>query len=329
METPGQNEVLIRLRSSGICGSDLIRYRSPQPDFDESVGWDKNNRPGHEPCGEVVELGQGVTQVSIGDRVMQHHYDGCRRCDFCRSGWQQLCTVTEKKRYYGGSRHGGHGDFMTAHESTCIKMPDDVSFQEGAYLACGATTAYQALKRLNVSGRDVIAVFGQGPVGLAGTMFASYMGARVIAVDINKDRLDWARLAGAWMTVDNSDDNAVEQIREITNGEGADASLEAAGQSITRIAAVDSLRPFGRGCFVGEGGEVTFSPSPQIIHKQITLIGSWTFSTIGLSESANFVAHKKIPLGKLVSNAVSIEDTPAAYQSFSSGESGKFLISWS
>ncbi len=319
---PGPNEVLVKLRSSGLCGSDLRRYRE-----DGSLN-DVDIRPGHEPCGQVVALGPGVTQVSVGDRIMQHHYDGCLQCHYCRTGWQQLCPVTEKRKYYGGSRHGGHGDYMTAHESTCVKMPDEVSFEEGAYLACGATTAFQALKKLNVSGRDVLAVFGQGPVGLAATMFGEAMGARVIAVDINAERLKMAEDAGAWKTVDNTDGSAVEQIRALTHGEGADATLEAAGQAVTRIAAAEAARIFGRACLVGEGGEVTYRPSDHIIHRHLTLMGSWTFSTFGLAEAAQFVADRNVPLRSLITQTCSVEEAPEAYISFAGGQPGKFVISW-
>ncbi len=320
---PGPNEVLVKLRSSGLCGSDLRRYRE-QPS-DEEATW---VRPGHEPCGEVVALGPGVTQVAVGDRIMQHHYDGCLRCDYCRTGWQQLCPVQEKRGYYGGTRHGGHGDYMTAHESTCVPMPDEVSFEEGAYLACGASTAFHALKKLDVSGRDVLAVFGQGPVGLAATMFGEAMGARVIAVDVNSERLAMAEDAGAWKAIDNSDGSAVEQIRDLTHGEGADATLEAAGLPVTRVAAAEAARVFGRACLVGEGGEVTYEPTPHIIHRHLTLIGSWTFSTFGLAEAAQFVADRQVPLRSLITETCSIEEAPEAYIRFAAGTPGKFAISW-
>ncbi len=109
-ELPGAGEVLVRLRASGLCGSDLHRYRA-----DPTVQAPLKTRPGHEPCGEVVELGKGVTRVRVGDRIMQHHYLGCMECNYCRTGWAQLCPVVEKRRYYGGSNHGGHGEFMVAH----------------------------------------------------------------------------------------------------------------------------------------------------------------------------------------------------------------------
>ena len=290
---PGPDQVLIRLRGSGLCGSDLGRYRDP-----DLAAQNANMRPGHEPCGEIAALGPGVTGISVGDRVMQHHYEGCKECIYCRTGWQQLCTVEEKRLYYGGSMHGGHGDYMVAHKSTCVPLPDEVSFAEGAYLACGVTTAYAALKKLDVSGLDTLAVFGAGPVGLAAAMFGQTMGARVIVVDLNPARLKMAEIAGAWETVNASDGDTVQQILDLTDGEGADATLEAVGRPETRVEAVESTKIFGRSCLVGEGGEVTYQATPHIIHRHLTLVGSWTFSTFGLEEAARWVAERRIRSGR-------------------------------
>ena len=321
---PGPEQVLIKLRSSGLCGSDFNRYRNETPNEHDG----QLIRPGHEPCGEIVGLGPGVTGLRLGERIIQHHYEGCRECEYCLTGWQQLCEVTGRKEYYGGSMHGGHGDYMVVHTSTCVPLPDDVSYEVGAYLACGASTAFQALKKLNVSGRDVLAVFGQGPVGLAATMFGTEMGARVIAVDISPERLKMAAESGAWATVDNSDGDAADQVRELTHGHGADASLEAAGLAVTRVAAVESTRIFGRTCLVGEGGEVTFQPTPHIIHRHLTLLGSWTFSTFGLAEAARYTAERDVPLASAITSRSTIEEAPAAYRKFSSGAPGKFVINW-
>ena len=322
-EPPGENEVLIKLRSSGMCGSDLHGYRS-----DPSEGRLWKNRPGHEPCGEVVELGPGVTQVAVGARIMQHHYLGCMECRYCETGWTQLCPVTEKRLYYGGSAHGGHGEYMVADARTCVPLSNDLTYDAGAYLACGATTAYQALKRLNVSGRDVLAIFGAGPVGLAATVLGTAMGAQVVAVDLAGERLKMAEEAGAWRTVDNSDGTAVEQIKELTGGEGAEATLEAVGRPETRVAAVESTRLFGRSCLVGEGGTVTFEATPHIIHRHLSLLGSWTFSTFVLADAAEFVVRRGLDLDRFVTERVEIEDVPGAYERFDAGKPGKMVIAF-
>jgi threonine dehydrogenase-like Zn-dependent dehydrogenase len=179
-----------------------------------------------------------------------------------------------------------------------------------------------------VSGRDVLAVFGQGPVGLAATLLGTAMGSRVIAVDISKDRLKLAAEAGAWQTVDNTDGSAVAKIRDLTHGEGADATLEAVGRSETRVAAAEATRIFGRTCLVGEGGTVTYEATPHIIHRHLTLLGSWTFSTFGLAEAAQFVADRGIRLDGLITGRVSVEQLPAAYTEFDRQQTGKVVVVW-
>ena len=323
-EEPDPGYVLLKMRSSGMCGSDLHRYRVPLPS--EEAARDPV-RPGHEPCGEVAAIGDGVERLQIGDRIMQHHYEGCGNCRMCNEGWSQLCTGMERLTH-GYGRHGGHGDYMIARADTCLPLPDELSYEVGAYLACGASTAFHGLKKLQLSGLDTIAIFGAGPVGLAGMMFAAEMGARVIAVDISGERLEMAKAAGAWAVVDNTDGSAVEQILDLTYGEGADATLEAIGIHATRLAAVQSTKIFGRCCFVGEGGDFHVEPSPDIIHRHLTLVGSWTFSTHGLEEAARFTARRNVPLGSLITGRSGIEDVPAAYEHFEAGAPGKFVINW-
>ena len=323
-EEPGPGYVLLKMRSSGMCGSDLHRYRVPLPKEESDR---EPVRPGHEPCGQVEVLGGGVDGLQVGDRILQHHYEGCGNCRMCKEGWSQLCTGMERLTH-GYGRHGGHGDYMIARADTCLTLPDELSYEVGAFLACGASTAFHGLKKLQLSGLDTIAIFGAGPVGLAGVMFAAEMGARVISVDISGERLEMAKSAGAWAVVDNSDGSAVDQILDLTYGEGADATLEAIGIHETRLAAVQSTKIFGRCCFVGEGGDFHVEPSPDIIHRHLTLVGSWTFSTHGLEEAARFTARRNVPLEALITGRCGIEDAPAAYQTFAAGAPGKFVINW-
>ena len=162
--SPGVGQVVVEMKSSGLCGSDLRPYRSSA----EDLGPRAEVITGHEPCGVVAEVGAGVRNVRAGDRVMVHHYSGCQRCEYCQTGWTQLCQ-SEYQKVYGSGAHGGNADYELIEDYMCVPMPDGLSYEEGAAIACGTGTAYQALRRLDVSGRDVLAVFGQGPVGLSGT----------------------------------------------------------------------------------------------------------------------------------------------------------------
>ena len=174
---PTGRQVVLKMRAAGLCGSDLRPYRSTL----EGLGPRAGVIGGHEPCGEVVELGPEARNVRVGDRVMVHHYTGCGYCEHCLSGWAQLCP--NGMTLYGSQAHGAMAPYQLVEDHMCVPMPDGLSFAEGAACSCGTGTAYQALRRLGVSGRDTFAVFGQGPVGLSATLFGAASGSYVIAVD--------------------------------------------------------------------------------------------------------------------------------------------------
>ena len=321
--TPGPGEVVIAMRASGLCGSDLHSYRTTA-----DPAADPGELPvrGHEPCGVVAEVGPNVTDVAVGDRVMMHHYSGCGRCPMCRIGYTQMCL--HHHEVYGSTKNGGHEDLLLAPASTCVALPEELSFAEGAACACGTGTAFHAIKRLGVSGADTVAIFGQGPVGLSATQFAAAMGARVIAVDVVPERLELARRLGADVAIDASADSPVDTVRDLTDGQGADATLDATGVPDVRLNAVDSARLWGRVCFVGEGNTTTFDVSPQIIHKQLTIYGSWTFSLAGLAEVARFVVERRVPLDQLITHTFPLAHAEEAYRLFEGGTTGKVVFEW-
>jgi threonine dehydrogenase-like Zn-dependent dehydrogenase len=319
---PGPGQVIVQIKASGMCGSDLRPYRQPAAEAAKR----RLGVAGHEPCGVVAKVAPGVPEhvARVGDRVMVHHYSGCGVCKMCRIGYTQMC-VRGGHKVYGFSADGGHAPSMLCEATMCIPLPDNLTFAEGAAISCGTGTAYMALKRLDVSGRDTLAVFGQGPVGLSATLLARAMGARVIAVDVDADRLALARKHGAAETVDGAGD-PVAAIRALTHGEGADATLDCTGNATARANAVKSARAWGRACFVGEGGTVTLEPSPDVIHKQLTIYGSWTFSTVGLAECAQFIADRQIPLRDIITHEFRLDQADEAYKLFDGGRTGKCVF---
>jgi len=278
---------------------------------------------GHEPCGVVAAVGAGVPAdfAPIGARVMNHHYKGCGRCKHCRVGWSQLCRggIT----VYGITGNGGHAPFMKAPAFTMVPLPDELSFEEGAAVSCGTGTAYGALKRIDVSGRDTLAVFGQGPVGLSATLLGVAMGARVIAVDIAAERLALAKQFGADAVVNSRETDPVQAVMDLTHGEGAEATMDCTGLPEPRVAAVKSTATWGRMCFVGEGGATSFDVSRDLIRKQLTLVASWTFSSMGQWECARFVADRKIPLARLLTDHFRLDQAVDAYKRFDTQTTGK------
>ena len=213
---PGPGEVIVEIKASGMCGSDLHKYRKVKGSNPYVIG-------GHEPAGLVASLGAGVNDniARVGRRVMVHHYHGCTTCNHCRSGWPQLCT-TVPMQLYGGNAHGSHARYLKVPAGTLVPLDDALSFKAGSAIACGTGTAWGALRRMNLKGSDTVAIFGQGPVGLsATTMLAVAQGARVIALDTAPARLARAQTFGADIVINPKEQNAVEAIEAVTHGQGA------------------------------------------------------------------------------------------------------------
>src|SRR5262245_24120556 len=328
--TPGPEEVVVEIKASGMCGSDLHQYRRPKSGGESIGGLPVNPNPvigGHEPCGVVAAIGPGVSEkmASVGQRVMVHHYKGCTVCEHCRSGWSQLCQE-EPVLVYGNNAHGGHARYLKVPAFTLVPLPDELSFTAGAAVSCGTGTAYGALRRLKISGDNTIALFGQGPVGLSATQLAAAMGARVIALDVSPERRQLAREFGAHEVIDARSNDPVAAIRDLTHGEGAHKTLDTSGAAEARAAAVRATRAWGTACYVGERGQVTLDVSPDLLRRQITLVGSWTFSTQGQADCAEFVADHNIAVEKLFTHRWRLDEADAAYRLFDTQTTGKGVI---
>ncbi len=324
---PGPGEVVIEIKASGMCGSDLKFYRAGKGGGAASLGLGGGGPviAGHEPCGVVVAIGPGIgeREARIGQRVMQHHYRGCGVCKHCSTGWMQLC-VEGVKEVYGVTGHGAHARYLKCPARTLVPLPDELSFTTGAAISCGTGTAWGALQRLGLRGDHTIAIFGQGPVGLSATQLAAAMGARVIALDTGTERLARAKEFGADLAIDpGSAGDVVAAIRAATHGEGAHLALDASSSPQARAEAVRCVRTWGKVCFVGEGGEVTLDVSNDLLRRQVTLIGSWTFSTVGQAECARFIADRGIEVDRLFTHRWRLEEAEEAYRLFDTQTTGK------
>lgn len=327
--SPGPDEVVLEIKASGMCGSDLKFYRATGGPA--SLGFSASKGPviaGHEPCGVVVAVGTGVTpkQARTGMRAMQHHYRGCGVCPHCTTGWMQLC-VEGVAEVYGVTGHGAHARYMKCPARTLVPLPEELSFDAGAAISCGTGTAWGALHRLGLQGNHTIAIFGQGPVGLSATQLAAQMGARVIALDTSPDRLVRARQFGAEHVIDpGKTENVVQAIRDLTHGLGAHVSLEASSSPAARAQAVRCVRTWGKACFVGEGDSVTLDVSNDLLRRQVTLIGSWTFSTVGQADCARYIADRGIDIDSLFTHRWTLDQAEDAYRLFDTQTSGKGVI---
>ena len=323
--TPGPGEVVLEIKASGMCGSDLKFYRA-SGDAAAALGLGGSGKTvvaGHEPCGVVAAVGPDVGQAEarLGGRVMNHHYRGCGVCEHCRVGWSQLCA--QGFEVLGVTADGAHAPYMKVPARTLVPLPDELSFETGAAIACGTGTAFGALRRLDLSARDTIAIFGQGPVGLSAAQMACAFGARVIGLDVAPERLRLAREFGAEEVVDASAGDPVEALLDLTRGRGVDKALDCSGAPEARLAAVRATRTWGTVCFVGEGDSVTLDISRDFIRKQLTIVASWTFSSLGQAECARFVAERAIEVEALFTHRWRLEQAEEAYRLFDTQTTGK------
>lgn len=323
--TPGHGQVVVAMRASTICGSDLRAiYRehlgSGPEAYQGVVG-------GHEPCGEVVEVGPGCDRIRVGDRVALYHISGCMQCDECRRGYLIGCESETKRAAYGWQRDGGHADYLLADETTCVVLPDSLTFLDGACVACGFGTAYEALCRADVSGRDNLLVTGMGPVGLAAGLMGGKLGAPLrIGVDGSQERLDLALQLGAVDEVLLAGDGAFDGVMELTSGKGCEVTLDASGAASARELALRATRHWGRCVMVGEGGRLEIDVSPLLIHPQITMHGSWVTSTWRMQQLVELLDRWELHPDVTVTDRFGLDDVADAYRTADAGRGGKVAV---
>jgi 2-desacetyl-2-hydroxyethyl bacteriochlorophyllide A dehydrogenase len=321
--TPGPGEVLIKLKASAICRSDMSLYYGTSV-FGESA---KNASiiPGHEPAGEIFEVGQGVSTFKPGDRVAVYLAIGCGECPHCKSGYKMFC---KEFKCIGFDSHGGDADYMVVPAENCMRLPDEMNFVTAAVSTDAVGTLYHAQKRLGISGRDTLVIFGLGPMGGAGVMIAKGLGATVIAVDMLDERLNVAKELGADYVINGQNVNVLEEISRITNGRGADAAIDCSGSPYAENNALDCVRPHGRVAFIGESKETTIKPSEQLIRKQISVMGSWYFPIQEYEEIADFIVKKGLPVEKLVTHRFKLEEAETAFRLFDERKTEKAVFVW-
>ncbi|MNL04821.1 D-arabitol-phosphate dehydrogenase [compost metagenome] len=209
-----------------------------------------------------------------------------------------------------------------------MRIPDEMSYVSAAVSTDAVGTLYHAQKRLNVSARDTVVVYGLGPMGAAGVMIASALGAKVIAVDVIEERLEMARELGAVYTINSMNEDPVEQIKAITHGLGATVAIDCSGNAKAENNAIDCVGPHGRVAFVGENRQLTINPSDQMIRKQIVLMGSWYFPIFEYDEISRFIVNHDLPVEKLVTHRFPLTEAAEAFKLFDERKTEKAVFVW-
>ncbi len=324
--TPGHGEVLLKMKASTICGSD-IRCIYHEHLGKGPEGYRPGTIAGHEPCGRIVACGPGLRRFGAGDRVIVYHISGCGLCNDCRRGYMISCSSDQYRRAYGWQRHGGMAEYLLAEEKDLVLLPEELTYTDGAQVACGFGTVFEGMEKCGVSGKDAVLVTGLGPVGLAALMLARAMGARqLIGVDIAPERLELAARLGLADLLLTASDDTVEQVREATNGFGCERAVECSASEQGRRTAIQATRQWGDCIFIGEGGCCSFTPSPDLIHEQKRLHGSWVTSIWRMEELVERLVRWGLHPQDLVTHRFPLSQVSEAYSTMAAGKCGKVAV---
>ena len=323
---PGHGEALIKTKASTICGSD-IRCIYHEHLGKGPEGYQPGMIAGHEPAGQIVKCGPGLRRFKQGDRVVIYHISGCGVCNDCRRGYMISCTSEKYRRAYGWQRDGGMAPYILAEEKDLILLPDSLTYADGAQVACGFGTVYEGLEKIGICGNDAVLVTGLGPVGLAALQLAKAMGAILtIGTDVSEARMKIAKKLKLADHVIKAGPDAVAQIRALTGGMGVERAVECSANDKGRLTAIQATRKWGKIVFLGEGGTVNFNPSPDIIHDQKTIYGSWVTNLWRMEELVERLVRWGIHPDKLITHRFPLEKASEAYALMAGGNCGKVAV---
>ena len=322
---PGHGEVLLRMKASTICGSDIRciyhEHLGKGPEGYQGVV------AGHEPCGQIVKTGPGCRRFGVGDRVIVYHISGCGVCNDCRRGYMISCTSEKYRRAYGWQRDGGMADYLLAEEKDLIDLPAELSYADGAQVACGFGTVYEGLKKIGISGDHAVLITGLGPLGLAAGALCRKLGARkIIGIDVAAERTALAKSLGVCDETLAAGPDNVAGVRNRTGGAGVERAIDCSANETARATAIRATRKWGRMVMLGEGGGVQFNPSPDIIHDQKTIYGSWVTSTWLMEELVERLVLWNLHPADLVTHRFPLAKVAEAYATMAAGKCGKVAV---
>jgi L-iditol 2-dehydrogenase len=306
----GPGEMLIRVHSCGICGTDL-----------KKISTGSHSAPrifGHETSGVVAAVGAGVSHYRPGDRVMVFHHIPCRQCFYCENKTFAQCATYKKVGCTAGFEPSGGGfseyvrvmDWVV--ERGTVPVPDGISFEQACFVE-PVNTCMKGIEALRLRRGEKVLTIGQGPIGIILSVLAHRAGARLITSDLYAERLRIASSFGLDLTIDASQANVVERVRAMTDGRGADAVILAVGGSSLIRTAMDAARPGGRVLLFAQTqhGEAVIDPAAICVDEK-TLVGSYSASVDLQDESVRFVMNREMDLERLISHRFPLADSAQA-----------------
>ncbi len=317
--TVGPGDVLIRVAGCGVCHTDLHYLDHGTPTFKEP--------PlvlGHEVAGTVEELGEGVEGLAPGARVLVPAVLSCGRCEACRTGRENICADSVM---LGNAVDGGYAEYLAVPAKDVFILPEEIPLVEGCIIADAITSPYHAVvNRGRVKPGDRVVVVGCGGIGLNVVQVAAAVGARVVAVDISEEKLEWARKLGAEATLDpNASERPDRDLRRLTGG-GAHVALEAVGKPETQETALGALRTGGRLVLVGYSPDPVLMNSGRIMFRELEVVGSLGCRPVDYPRAIELARQGRIRLTELVTHRFPLEEVGTAFDTLRAGEAIRAVV---
>lgn len=305
----GPGEAVVKVRASGICGSDVHGFGGSTGRRRVGVVM------GHEAAGDVIEVGPGVASVSTGDRVVLRSILSCGACDRCRHGQPNLCL---ERRGMGMHFDGAYAERIFVGESLLARLPDIMSYEEGS-LVEPLAVALHAVNITPFKPTDVVVIVGAGPIGLLTLLAARRRGAgSIIVTDRDPHRLDVARQLGADQAIDVDATDPLAAIEAATHGHGADAVFEAVGISATVAHSIAVARPGGQVTWIGNSAPEVELPMQQLVTKGLTVRGAYGFVD-EFEQAVDALATGRIDAGRLIELVAPLEEGEDVFRRLAAG----------
>ncbi len=305
-------EILVRVHSCGVCGTDL-----------KKISTGSHSAPrifGHETSGIVAAVGDGVAKYRSGDRVMVFHHIPCRGCFFCQNKTFAQCPTYKKVGCTAGFEPSGGGfaeyvrvmDWIV--EGGTVRIPDGVSYEQACFVE-PVNTCMKGVNALHLRAGETVLAIGQGPIGIILSVLARRAGATVITSDLYPERLRIGASFGLDLTIDASRANVVDRVRELTQGRGADAVILAVGGNSLIRTAMDAARPGGRVLLFAQTqhGETVIDPAAICVDEK-SLVGSYSASVDLQEDSVRFVMNREMDLERLISHRFTLTQSTEALE---------------
>jgi L-iditol 2-dehydrogenase len=308
----GPGEILLRVHTCGVCGTDL-----------KKIATGSHSAPrifGHETSGEVAAVGDGVNKFRLGDRVVVFHHIPCGQCYYCRHKTFAQCATYKKVGCTAGFEPSGGGfaeyvrvmDWIV--EQGTVRIPDGVSFEQACFVE-PVNTCIKGIEALRLEAGETVLTIGQGPIGIILSVLAERAGARVITSDLYPERLKISKSLGFEGNINAAHQDVVQTVREQTEGRGADAVILAVGSNALIRSAMDASRPGGRVLLFAQTqrGEVVIDPAAVCVDEK-ALVGSYSASVDLQEESVRFVMNREMDLERLISHRFPLQEAAQALE---------------